>query len=143
VGSGYWTHTLSSGQTYYLIKNKRLVFSTFQMYEFHTTQEGTGVQPGDTFDLDYSLMGTLVQKRGLRLQVGLAGYEARQITAKTGPGITSAMSNDRYAVNAIGVAVNLTFPKQRANVTFKYFDEFANRSTFQGYSFQVAGSISF
>ena len=36
VGSGYWTHTLSSGQTFYLTRNKRLVFSAFQMYEFHT-----------------------------------------------------------------------------------------------------------
>jgi hypothetical protein len=88
-------------------------------------------------------MGTLVQTRALRLQIGLAGYEARQITAKTGPGITSAMSNERYAVNAVGVAVNVAFPKRRANVTLKYFDEFANRSTFQGYSFQVAGAITF
>ena len=56
VGSGYWTHALSSGQTFYLTGNKRLVFSAFQMYEFHTVQEGTGVHPGETFDLDYSLM---------------------------------------------------------------------------------------
>src|SRR5438552_4188628 len=52
VGSGYWTHTLSSGQTCYLTRNQRLVFSAFQMYEFHTTQEGTGIHPGDTFELD-------------------------------------------------------------------------------------------
>jgi hypothetical protein len=143
VGSGYWTHTLSSGQTYYLIESKRLVFSAFQMYEFHTTQEGTGVHPGDTFDLDYSLMGTLVQTSAVRLQMGLAGYEARQITAKTGPGITSAMSDARYAVNALGVAVNVAFPKLRTNVTLKFFDEFADRATFQGYSFQAAGAITF
>ena len=143
VGSGYWTHTLSSGQTCYLTKNQRLVFSAFQMYEFHTTQEGTGIHPGDTFDLDYSLMGTVVQTSAVRLQIGLAGYEARQVTAKTGPGITSAVSDERYAVNALGVAVNVAFPKQRANVTLKFFDEFADRATFQGYSFQIAGAITF
>ena len=143
VGSGYWTHTLSSGQTFYLTNNKVLSFSVFEMYEFHTTQEGTGVHPGDTFDLDYSLMGTIVRTEAIRLQFGLAGYEARQITAKTGPGITSTMSDERYAVNALGCAVNAAFPKQRTNVTLKFFDEFADRSTFQGYSFQVAGAISF
>jgi len=143
VGSGYWTHTLSSGQTFYLTNNKVLSFSVFEMYEFHTTQEGTGVHPGDTFDLDYSLMGTIVRTEAIRLQFGLAGYEARQITAKTGPGITSTMSDERYAVNALGCAVNVAFPKQRANATLKFFDEFADRSTFQGYSFQVAGAISF
>ena len=143
VGSGYWTHTLSSGQTYYLTKNKRLVFSMFEMYEFHTEQEGTGIHPGDTFDLDYSLMGTLVQTSGFRLQLGLAGYEARQITSKTGPGISSAQSDERYAVNALGVAVNLAFPKQKANVSLKFFNEFADRATFEGYSFQIAGAINF
>jgi hypothetical protein len=143
VGSGYWTHTLSSGQTFYLTNNKLLTFSAFEMYEFHTTQEGTGIHPGDTFDLDYSLMGTLLRTESLRLQIGLAGYEARQITAKTGPGVTSAISKERYAVNALGFAMNVAFPKQRVTVTIRFFDEFADRATFQGYSLQVAGAISF
>ncbi len=52
VGSGYWTHALSSGQTFYLTGNKSLSLSAFQLYEFHTVQEGTrrssgpDVQPG-------------------------------------------------------------------------------------------------
>jgi hypothetical protein len=46
-------------------------------------------------------------------------------------------------VNALGVAVNVAFPKQRANLTLKFFDEFAGRATFQGYSFQIAGAITF
>ena len=143
VGSGYWTHTLSSGQTFYLTSNKRLSFSAFAMYEFHTTQAGTGIHPGDTFDLDYSLMGTILNTEGVRLQIGVAGYEARQTTAKTGPGITRAISNERYAVNAIGCAASVGFPKHKASVTLKFFNEFADRSTFEGYSFQVAGTIHF
>jgi hypothetical protein len=53
------------------------------------------------------------------------------------------VSDERYAVNALGVAVNVAFPKQRANLTLKFFDEFADRATFQGYSFQIAGAITF
>src|SRR5438874_5782773 len=139
VGSGYWTHTLSSGQTYYLTKNKRLVFSMFEMYEFHTNQEGTDIHPGDTFDLDYSLMGTLVQTSGFRLQLGLAGYEARQVTSKTGPGISSAVSDERYAVNALGVAGSVAFPRQRAKVTLKFFHGLAARASCGGCSFHIAG----
>jgi hypothetical protein len=30
------------------------------MYEFHTTQEGTGVHPGQTFDLDYSALASVI-----------------------------------------------------------------------------------
>ena len=50
VGSGYWTQTLSSGQTISVTENQRLSLSAFQMYEFHTVQEGTvhfGI-PGET-----------------------------------------------------------------------------------------------
>jgi hypothetical protein len=143
VGSGYWTHALSSGQTFYLDGNKRFVLSAFQMYEFHTTQKGTGIQPGDTFDLDYSFLGSLPAPKDVQLQIGLVGYEQRQTTAKTGPTISLATSEERYAVNALGFAVNSAFPKHKASVGFKYFKEFANRSTFQGYSVQFSGSISF
>jgi hypothetical protein len=143
VGSGYWTHTLSSGQTYDLAGGKRLIFSAFQMYEFHTTQEGTGVHPGQTFDLDYSLMGLVHRSTRLALQVGVTGYEARQTTAKVGSNITREESADRYAVNALGFAVSAAFPKRKASFGFRFFKEFANRSTFQGYSAQISGAIHF
>ncbi len=142
VGSGYWTHAVSSGQTFYLTGNKRLSLSAFQMYEFHTTQEGTSVHPGDTFDLDYSLMYTAARTRRFQLQAGPAGYEQRQTTAKTGPDVSLAASEDRYAINAFGFAVLGVLPK-RTSVGVKYFREFANRSTFQGYSLQVVASIGF
>jgi len=143
VGSGYWTNAVSSGQTFYLKHNRSLVLSAFQMYELHTTQEGTGIHPGQTFDLDYSLMASLPGPHVLRLQIGLVGYEARQTTAKTGPTVSAVASRERYAVNSVGFAVNAAFPKHKATVGVKYFEEFADRSTFQGYSVQVSGSISF
>ena len=45
VGSGYWTHAFSSGQTFYLTKNKATSISAFQMYEVHTTQKSTSIHP--------------------------------------------------------------------------------------------------
>jgi hypothetical protein len=51
VGSGYWTTTLSSGQTINFTQQRSVVLSVYEMYEFHTTQEGTGTHPGDTFDV--------------------------------------------------------------------------------------------
>ena len=143
VGSGYWTHTLSSGETFYLRENKRLILSAFQMYEFHGVQQGTRTNPGETFDLDYSMMGALLRTNSFQLQTGLVGYEQRQTSATTGPGISEAASMDRYAVNALGFAVNSAFPKHKASVGLKYFKEFTDRSTFQGYSVQCSGSISF
>jgi hypothetical protein len=143
VGSGYWTHALSSGQTFYLNNKKRLVLSAFQMYEFHTTQEETGIHPGETFDLDYSLMEALPVPKDFQLQIGVAGYEQRQTTAKTGPTISPDLSKERYAVNALGFASNLAFPRRKLSLGLKFFKEFADRSTFQGFSLQFSGSLSF
>ena len=43
---------------------------------------------------------------------------------------------------ALGFAVLGVLPK-RTSVGLKYFKEFANRATFQGYSLQVVASIGF
>jgi hypothetical protein len=122
VGSGYWTHTLSSGQTAYLTDDKRLALSVFEMFERHTTQDGTGIRPGDTFDIDYSLVRTVES-----WQFGVAG----------------SGSHDRYAVNSLGFAVIKPLPQHKASVGLRFFKEFSNRSTFQGYSLQLSGSIAF
>jgi hypothetical protein len=144
VGSGFWTPTLSSGQTLQVTRDNSLTLSTFELYEWHTSQEGTGTRPGDTINLDYALVRTFSFARGpTRLQVGVAGYLQRQTTAKTGPTVTEEQSRERYAVNALGFAVNLVFPNQRVSVGVKLFDEFANRAAYQGYSSQVSGTVSF
>ena len=144
VGSGYWTSTISSGQTVYLTADRRFSFSAFEMYEFHTTQRGTGIRPGDTFNLDYSLMRTFrVPGKTWPLQVGIVGYEQRQMTARSGPSVPPTAATERYAVNAAGFGSNVTFPDLKLNVGLRFFKEFANRSTFQGFSLQLSGAIGF
>ena len=142
VGSGYWTHALSSGQTFYLTKNRTTSVSAFQMYEIHTKQKSTQIHPGQTLNLDYSVTHTISFGRDRRLQVGVVGYHQWQLTDKTGPTITPDQADAHYKVNALGVASNLNVTS-KVNIGFKYFHEFANRSTFQGHSIQFSGSISF
>lgn len=143
VGSGYWTHVLSSGQTVFLNDSRRTTFSAFQMYEFHGSQSGTGVRPGDTINLDFSLMHTLPQRGELRVQLGLAGYLQRQTSPKTGPAVAAADAATRYAVNSLGIASIVALPERQVTLGFKYFDEFANESTFEGYSIQIFAAIEF
>lgn len=141
VGSGYWTHTLSSGQTLSLARERRVTLSAFEMYEAHTRQRGTSIRPGDAFDLDASLMVRLASGRIVNVDAGAVGYAQRQITARAGNGVPPASVGDRYAVHAAGAALSAAFPKQRANVAVKYFSEFANRSTFEGYSLQILAAL--
>src|SRR5262245_26046538 len=142
VGSGYWTHAFSSGQTYYLTENKATSISAFQMYEVHTNQKATAIHPGQTLNLDYSVVHSIDFHSEKRVQIGLVGYNQWQTTDKTGPAITPEQAKAHYKVNALRFASNLTL-SSRANIGFKYFQEFSNRSTFQGHSIQIAGSISF
>jgi hypothetical protein len=137
VGSGYWTHVVSSGQTFFLTADKATAVSIFQMYEYHTTQETTNIHPGQNLDLDYSVTHTIPAGADVRVQVGLVGYGAWQTTDKSG------QTGDHYKVNAVGFATNVVLPAQKLSVGFKYFQEFSNRSTFQGHSIQISGSIKF
>jgi hypothetical protein len=141
VGSGYWTHAFSSGQTVYLNESQATSVSAFQMYEIHTKQKRTGIHPGQTLNLDYSLMHSFGGKKK-RLQVGLVGYNQWQTTDKAGPSITLEQAKAHYKVNALGGAANLGL-SPRINIGFKYFQEFSNRSTFQGHSVQISGAFNF
>jgi hypothetical protein len=141
VGSGYWTHVISSGQTFFPTASKRTAISAFQMYELHGTQSGTDLRPGDTLNLDFSVMQTLPERGATRVQVGLVGYAARQMSAKKGTSVTPADAASRYRVNALGVASLVALPERKVTLGFKYFDEFSNESTFEGYSFQISVAI--
>jgi len=143
TGNGYWTHVAASGQTVYLNKSKRTNISVFQMYEWHLKQTGTDINPGENIDLDYSVMQTLPLRDDSSLQVGVIGYNQYQTTDKSGPNITAEQAKDHYKVNALGAGAHFIFPKPKLNFGFKYFKEFANRSTFQGYSVQISGSYKF
>ena len=143
VGNGYWTPVIAAGETFYVSPDKLTTISLFQMYEFHTTQSGTQIRPGETFDLDYSVMRGIPLHAESRLQVGAVGYGAWQTTARTGPNVTPAEQAQRYRVNAVGVGMNLLLPTQRVTLSLRYFDEFSNRWTYQGYSLQISAAVAF
>ena len=143
VGSGYWTHVLASGQTLYLTEDRRTAVSAFQMYEFHGTQESTGIRPGQTFNLDYSATRMIPLREDLHLQVGLVGYGQWQTTDKSGPTVTPEQAAAHYRVNALGFTTNVSFPAREVGLGLKYYKEFSNRSTFQGHSLQIAASVNF
>jgi hypothetical protein len=143
VGAGYWTSAVASGQTIYLDSSKATAFSAFQMYEFHGTQEGTMVHPGQTLNLDYSLTRTFPLKSNLRLQLGLVGYGQWQTTDKSGPSVTPQQAAAHYKVNALGFAANAILPDRKVSVGLKYFHEFECRSTYQGYTLQISAAVTF
>jgi hypothetical protein len=141
VGSGYWTHVVSSGQTFFPTESRRTAISAFQMYEVHGSQSGTNIRPGDTMNLDFSVLQALPERGATRIQVGLVGYAAWQTSAKTGPTVTATESAARYRINALGVGSVVAMPERGVTLGFKYFDEFSNESTFEGHSLQISLAV--
>jgi hypothetical protein len=142
VGSGYWTHAPSIGVTLFLTADKATTLSVFHMYEFHTVQDGTGIHAGQTADIDYSITRT-IPINDAQLQLGMIGYGQWQTTDKTGPTVTTTQGSAHYQVNALGFASNVLLPARNVSLGLKYFKEFSNRSTFQGYTLQIAGGVTF
>jgi hypothetical protein len=143
VGSGYWTHAPSAGVTIFLTEDRKTAISAFHMYEYHTVQQGTDVHPGQNANLDYSVTRTVRVNDDTQLQLGIIGYEQWQTTDKTGPNITAAESGARYKANALGFAANVSLPARKLSLGLKYFKEFSNTSTFQGYTLQISGAVTF
>jgi hypothetical protein len=143
VGSGYWTHAPSGGVTVFLTEDRMTTISAFHMYEFHTVQDGTDIHPGQTANIDYSVARTIRVKEDTLLQLGVIGYGQWQTTDKTGPTISAAERDARYKVNALGFASNVVLPARKVSLGLKYFKEFSNQSTFQGYTLQIAGAVTF
>jgi hypothetical protein len=143
VGNGYWVSTFSSGQTFYLTRPKKTSLSAFQMYEIHGTQKDTDIHPGQTLNLDYSLMQNIPLRSDNRLEIGLVGYNQWQTTDTTGPSITPEQASAHYRVTAVGFGSGLVLPARKVSLSFKYFREFSNKSTFQGNSVQISSTINF
>ena len=113
------------------------------MYEFHTVQEGTDIHPGQTANIDYSVARTFRVNDETQLQLGVIGYGQWQTTGKTGPAITVA-ETARVTASTRWVS-RRTSCCRRGSVSLglKYFKEFSNRSTFEGYTLQIAGAVTF
>ena len=143
VGSGYWTHAPSVGLTVYLTRDKVTTLSAFHLYEFHTVQEGTAIHPGQTANIDYSVTRLIRVNADIQLQLAVVGYGQWQTTDKTGPSISPTQAGAHYEVNALGFASNVLLPTRKVSLGLKYFKEFSNRSTFEGYTLQIAGAVTF
>lgn len=144
TGVGHWTNAPAAGETFYLTKNKGTQFSSYQLWEFHTTQEQTNIHAGQALDVDYSLTQIIPLQKNMStlVQAGLAGYGQYQVSDNSGPGINPSAPG-HYSINSIGGAANVILPARKVTLGVKLMKEFSNSHTVQGYSFQVSTAITF
>jgi hypothetical protein len=146
IGAGYWGHCPFAGETVYLTKNRATAASAYQFYEFHGTQTGTEVHPGQTMSLDYSVTQVVPLKKSWKtlVQAGLIGYGQWQTSDKTGPTvIDNALGRLHYGVLGLGAGANVILPERKVTLGFKYYKEFHAVNSVEGYSLQISGAITF
>jgi hypothetical protein len=143
VSTGFWTHTWQTGTTLYLSKSKNTQISVFNSYAWNTTQQGTGVHPGQNDSVDYSLTQTISLEKGDRwpLQFGPAGYGQWQTTKASGQ--LPMREPLLYGVDAAGFTVNLTAPFKSLNFGASALWEYHARNTYQGRTLVFDANLTF
>lgn len=143
VSNGFWTNAWQAGTTIYLTKSKATQISVFNNYAWNTTQQGTGIHPGQNDSVDYSLSQTLSLSKGGKwsLLVGAAGYGQWQTTRNRGQNpVREALE---YGVDAAGFTLNLSSPFKSFHLATSVLWEYAARNTFQGRTMSVTGGFQF
>jgi hypothetical protein len=143
TSTGFWTNDWQIGTTLYLTKSKNTQVSIFNVYEWNTTQQGTGIRPGQDESVDYSLTQTVPLAKNGRwpLQFGPAGYGQWQTTQATGQ--LPAREPLLYGINAAGFTVSLTSPYKSLQIGTTALWEYHARNTFQGHNVTINAGFSF
>jgi hypothetical protein len=143
VSSGYWTSFLQTGATLYLNKSKTTQISLFNAYAWNTTQQGTGVHPGQNDSLDYSVSHTFhLSKNGdFSLLAGFAGYGQWQTTNNSGQ--SPFRDSLKYRIDAAGFTIELSTPYKGFYAQYGLLWEYAARSTVQGHTMTFTAGFQF
>lgn len=143
IGVGFWTNSFFGAATVYLTTNKALSANAWSLYEFHTTQQGTNITPGQTQNLDYSVLQFLPlnKKETILLQVGPVAYGQWQTTNNGGQ--SPILSRLRYGVNAVGLTANVVLPERKASIGMRYLWQYAARNTYEGQTLMITAGLTF
>ncbi len=109
-GSGFWTHMLTLGGTWYPDPDKTWAVSLLNRYEINTEQKDTHITPGNMLTMEWGLSKTVTQG----IDVGVVGYYQQLITKDRG-------SNAGYSnVVAVGPEVSAFWPKIGVFTSLRY-----------------------
>ena len=143
ASTGFWTNTWQTGATIYLTSNKATQISVLNSYSWNTTQQGTGIHPGQNDSVDYSLTQTIPLAKNDRwpLQFGPAGYGQWQTTQATGQ--LAAREPLLYGIDAAGFTVSLTAPFKSLQIGTTALWEYHARNTYQGHNVTINVGFTF
>ncbi len=112
AGSGYWSHMLTLGGTWYPDEKKTWAVSLLNRYEICYEQEDTQITPGHMFTLEWAISKSITKT----VDVGLVGYYQQQVTQDRGARADGAMAH----VIGVGPEVSAFWPKIGTFTSLRY-----------------------
>lgn len=117
-GSGYYTHMITAGCTYYMDEAKTWSVSVLPRYEVHTVKDDTDVRRGDDFHFEWGVGKALAPG----FQVGVVGYCQWQVTEDSGSDrgpadrdrVFAAGPEVTYLIKPLGLMSSLRVEKEFA-----------------------------
>ena len=125
-GSGFWSLIYSAGGVWYPGGNRRdWSLSAVARLEQNFEQSGTGIRPGNNFDIDWGV-GKVLQLGPYTFDAGISGFGTWQVTTQMG-----GQSTGRYRYYGIGPEISAMVAEGWA-VRLRTQWEFAARNAVQG-----------
>jgi hypothetical protein len=141
TGLGFWENQNQGAFYYYPWADKRMAVESLLTWETNEKKRGFDLTPGQHLTWNWGVSGYLPLKKdqSLLLEVGPAGYLSYQVTDNRGSAALNTAVHDH--VNAAGIQVGLTLPKQMIALNFHYFYEYSSVYQFQGNEYGLNFSI--
>ena len=125
-GSGYWSHMLTLGGTWYPDEKKTWALSLLGRYEICHEQDDTHLTPGNMATLEWGISKSVAQG----VDVGLIGYYQQQVTEDSGTGASKDLSH----VVGVGPEVSAFWAKLGLFTSLRYVYEADVKDRPQGHT---------
>ena len=135
TGLGFWENQNQGSFYYYPWADKRMAIETLLTWEINQKKRAIDITPGQHLSWNWGLSEYLPLKKdkSALLEVGPAGYLSYQVADDRGTAVANPGVRDH--VDAAGLQVGVTWPKQMILLNFHYFREYSAAYQFQGNEF--------
>jgi hypothetical protein len=138
TGLGFWENQNQGSFYYYPWADKRMAIENLLTWEINQQKRGFDLTPGQHLTWNWGISQYLPLKKdqSILAEVGPAGYLSYQVTNNSGTAALNTTVLDH--VNATGVQVGVTWPKQMIVLNFHYFHEYSAVNQFQGNAYGLS-----
>jgi hypothetical protein len=132
TGLGFWENQNQGAFYFYPWADKRMAIENLLTWEINQQKRAIDLTPGQHLTWNWGLSQYLPLKKdqSILAEVGPAGYLSYQVTDNSGTAARNPGVHDH--VNAAGIQLGVTWPKQMIVLNFHFFHEYSAVDQFQG-----------